>query len=142
LNHDNILWTLWRNKEKSLTSSISFRYIKSTNFGISKIEVGSESFELYNMSSSIYRALEVLKIHGEGNAIFFQADVYSFGITSAKNLCRKLSFEQPYNFSRELYEKIKVRIHLVLSSFCRELSTLIKEYCAFNPYKRPTFSKI
>jgi tRNA A-37 threonylcarbamoyl transferase component Bud32 len=140
----NILWTPLREKEQSLASSSSFGYIKLTDFGISKTEVGSESFEPDSMGTSVYRAPEVLRAYAKGNANYFQADVYSFGITCAEILCGRLSFEQeqPKNFSRGLYEKVKVGMCPDLPSFCGDLNTLVRECCAFNPSGRPTFSEI
>jgi len=145
LKPGNVLWTPLREREEqSLTSSSSFGYVKLADFGISKIEVGSESFEPDNVGTSIYRALEVLKAFSKGNANYFQADVYSFGITCAELLNGRLSFEQeqPTFFSRDLYEKVKAGMHPDLPSYCRELSTLVKECCAFNPSERPTFVEI
>ena len=146
LKPENVLWTPLREKEEqSLSSSSLFGYVKLADFGISKIEVGSESLEPDNVGTIIYRALEVLKNFAKGNANYFQADVYTFGITCAELLSGRLSFEQdpPTFFLRDLYENlVKTRVRPDLPSYCGELSTLVRECCAFNPSERPTFVEI
>jgi len=37
---------------------------------------------------------------------------------------------------------VKAGMRPDLPSYCRELSTLVKECCAFNPSERPTFVEI
>nr|PNR42831.1 hypothetical protein PHYPA_017662 [Physcomitrium patens] len=130
---------------KIMNKIIQHAIVKVIDFGISKIEVGSnpettKNEEPYGIVA--YMAPEVLKSKFETITMCpFEADVYSFAMVCSKILSRKDPFDGVYKMEAIL-ERIEKGERPKLPSNCNDLIELIQECWMLNPLHRPKFANI
>ncbi|XP_024399486.1 uncharacterized protein [Physcomitrium patens] len=143
LKPDNILLNI---KEKKISNRIvQHATVKVIDFGMSKIEVGSNPKATNNKhvyGSANYMAPEVLKNKSQTMTICpFEADVYLFVMVCCKMFFKKDPFYDA-NTMKKILERIENGERPNLPSNCDELTRLIKECWSLNPLQRPKFVNI
>ncbi|XP_073394101.1 uncharacterized protein [Physcomitrium patens] len=130
---------------KVMNKVIQHAIVKVIDFGISKIEVGSNPETTKNevpYGTVAYMAPEVLKSKFETTTMCpFEADVYSFAIVCSKILSKRDPFDGVYKMEAIL-ERIEKGERPKLPSNCNELIELIQECWMLNPLHRPKFANI
>uniref|UniRef100_A0A7I4ALL1 Protein kinase domain-containing protein n=1 Tax=Physcomitrium patens TaxID=3218 RepID=A0A7I4ALL1_PHYPA len=130
---------------KVMNKVIQHAIVKVIDFGISKIEVGSNPETTKNevpYGTVAYMAPEVLKSKFETITMCpFEADVYSFAMVCSKILSKRDPFDGVYKMEAIL-ERIEKGERPKLPSNCNELIELIQECWMLNPLHRPKFANI
>jgi serine/threonine protein kinase len=119
------------------------------DFGMSKIKVEvskSYTISIRGVGTTTYRAPEVHpKAHnpteGHAKALWFKADVYSFGVTCAEILSLKTPFEDIQ--LSDMYTELVRGARPELPSHCPgKLVSLLTQCWSEDPLSRPTFTEI
>lgn len=142
LKPDNVLVATMINEVLPYNHTQPFN-VKLIDFGISKIEVGSqlEMPRHFNYGTRDYMAPEIFGLSTLGVVNPFKADVWSFGMTCSEILSRKKPFSH-IKICEDIYETIMRDDMPALPTNHEDLRILIKDCWAMEPLQRPTFSEI
>uniref|UniRef100_A0A7I3Z5Y2 Protein kinase domain-containing protein n=1 Tax=Physcomitrium patens TaxID=3218 RepID=A0A7I3Z5Y2_PHYPA len=143
LKPDNILVSF--KKEKIKNNGKECAFVKTSDFGTSKINVGRTPKRKSNhiiYGTLGYVAPKILQNEDKAmKTCAFEANVFSFAMTCSEILSRKKPFPRIHK-REELLKRIKERERLELPSNYNELSELIEECWSFNPSQHPKFGDI